>query len=446
MFKQLKKRPVAGLLMAGLGLSATVAHAQQDDMKSDYSSMSTSKYLFGDWNGERTRLEEKGVTFDLGYGGEAAHNYSGGDREITRYTDQWKLGAAFDLQKLWGWNGAKFEMVVTDRNGRNIGADANIGNNQLIQEVYGRGQTWHLTVFALTQKFFDDRLTWKLGRLPVGADIDSDMTCDFQNLTFCGSQPGNIVGDYWVNWPTSQWATVVKFATTKDTFLQIAAYQVNPKYVDDSYASHKGLFPGFPSGTTGALIPLEFGWKPSVNGLPGSYRFGVWYNTSKGNDLYLNTDRQPLAEFGGDALQHGSRKGAWISFSQQVTGEAGGKGASVFLNIASADHETSATNNQVALGMEYKGIFDRPNDFIGAAFGGSYASGYAAKNQRLINALTGSNTIVSRGYERVSEVFYSWSPIPSLAIRPNLQYIQDPGGSSKRDNAFVLGLKTSVAF
>ncbi|KLD63304.1 carbohydrate porin, partial [Luteibacter rhizovicinus] len=77
---------------------------------------------------------------------------------------------------------AKFTVVVTDRNGRNLGADANIGNNQLIQEVYGRGQTWHLTIFALEQKFLDDRLTLKLGRLPVGEDVNQ-FSCDFQNLT-----------------------------------------------------------------------------------------------------------------------------------------------------------------------------------------------------------------------------------------------------------------------
>ncbi|MET0618615.1 MAG: carbohydrate porin, partial [Luteibacter sp.] len=369
MLNKYAKRPIAGVLLACLGLGATAAHAD-DTMKSDFSSMSTSKYLFGDWNGERTRLEEAGVKFDLGYGGEAAHNYDGGDKRITRYTDQWKFGASFDLQKLWGWNGATFNIVVTDRNGRNIGADANIGNNQLIQEVYGRGQTWHLTVFSLVQKFFDDRLTWKIGRLPVGEDINQ-FSCDFQNLSFCGAQPGNIVGDYWVNWPTSQWATVVKFDTTKETFVQIAAYQVNPKYVDDSYARHSGLKPSFPSGTTGALIPLEFGWKPSINGLPGSYRVGVWYNTSHGDDLYEDVNHQPIALTGNEPLQHDSRKGAWITFQQQVTGEAGGKGTTVFLNIASADHATSATNNQISMGMEYKGIFDRPNDFIGAAIGGS---------------------------------------------------------------------------
>jgi porin len=431
------KRPLAAAMFALLGGGMGIAHA--DDAAG-------SKYLFGDWNGERTRLEEKGITFDFGYGFEAAHNYSGGDRNITRYTDQWKFGTALDLDKLWGWHGATFRLIITDRNGRDIGADANIGNNQLIQEVYGRGQTWHLTMLQLEQKFFDDRLTWKIGRMPVGEDINN-FSCDFMNLSFCGAQPGNVVGDYWVNWPTSLWATVLKLNTTQDTFVQIAAYQVNPKYVDDSYARHHGLEPDFPSGTTGALIPLEFGWKPTVNGLPGSYRAGVWYNTSKGDDLYLNEDRQPLATAGGEPLQRNSRKGAWITFQQQVTGEAGGRGATVFLNITSADHATSRTNNQIALGMEYKGIFGRPNDFVGAAIAGTHANGYAAKYQRLFNAThPGEESIVNDGYEKVAEVFYSWSPIPSIAIRPNLQYIKDPGGSKQRDDAFVLGLKTSIAF
>ena len=439
------KHPLARVIVACLAFGSIAAHAQ-DASTSDPDSLANRKYLFGDWNGERTRLADKGITFDFGYGFQAAHNYSGGDRRLTRYTDQWKFGSAFDLEKLWGWSGATFKVVVTDRNGRNLGADANIGNNQLIQEVYGRGQTWHLTIFALEQKFFDGRLTWKLGRLPVGEEINQ-FSCDFQNLTFCGAPPGNIVGDYWVNWPTSQWATVLKLNTTSDTFVQIAAYQVNPKYVDDSYARRNGWKPDFPSGTTGALIPLEFGWKPSVNGLPGSYRAGVWYNTSDGDDLYLNTDHQPLALAGGTALQHDSRRGAWVTFQQQFTGEAGGKGTTAFFNYTAADHATSATNSQVAVGVEYKGIFDRPNDFVGAAFGATHANGYAAKNQRLLNALNPEQAaVINDGYEKVVEVFYSWSPIASVAIRPNLQYIKDPGGSKQNDNAFVLGLKTSVAF
>lgn len=40
------------------------------------------------------------------------------------------------------------------------------------------------------QKFLDRRLDIKLGRFGEGEDFNS-FVCDFQNLTFCGSQVGN---------------------------------------------------------------------------------------------------------------------------------------------------------------------------------------------------------------------------------------------------------------
>ena len=43
--------------------------------------------------------------------------------------------ATLDLDKRWGWQGTTFQFTMTDRNGRNLGADADIGNNMLIQEV-----------------------------------------------------------------------------------------------------------------------------------------------------------------------------------------------------------------------------------------------------------------------------------------------------------------------
>lgn len=249
----------SAIAAAALALCAASAHAYD---------VTTSPYLLGDWGGLRTRLADQGVTFNLGYGSEVAHNFSGGTDHLTRYTDQWVMGTTLDLNKLWGWKGGTFQATVTDRNGRNLGSDANIGNNMLIQEVYGRGQTWHLTQFWLNQKLLDDRLEIKAGRVTVGEDFFS-FSCDFQNLTFCGSQPGNLVGSYWVNWPTSQWGTRIKYHTSQETYAQIGVYQVNPNYVNDSWASHNGWKLNNPSGTTGALIPLEFGWLPNLGGRPG---------------------------------------------------------------------------------------------------------------------------------------------------------------------------------
>jgi porin len=424
---------VRGALAIGFGLAADAARASDD-----------GAYLFGDWSGARTRLADDGMMFDFGYVSEAAHNFSGGTDHLTRYTDQWKLGAAFDLNKLVHWQNATFQIYITDRNGRNLGADAGIGNNQLIQEVYGRGQTWHLTVFALDQKWLDGVLDWRIGRLPVGEDIAS-FSCNFQNLTFCGAQPGNIVGDYWVNWPTSQWATRLKYKTSADTFLQLAAYQLNPLYVDDDYARHKGLTLDNP-GTNGWLLPLEFGWTPKWNGLPGSYKAGVWYNTEGGSDLFFDVNHAPRALTGDAPLQRDSRYGAYVSFQQQLTGSADAAGWLAFFRAAKADTETSSTDRQITVGGEYHQPFGRINDFIGIAVGATHANGRLADYQRIYNAANPNNAqLVRDGDEYVTEVFYSFAPIPSIQIRPNLQYIHNPGGTDL-DDAVVIGLKTVIAF
>ncbi|MDQ2823813.1 MAG: carbohydrate porin [Pseudomonadota bacterium] len=401
-------------------------------------------HLLGDWNGQRTRLVDEGVTFNFGYGSQIAHNTSGGSDNLTRYSDQWLFGTELDLQKLWGWQGAKLNVAITDRNGKNLSDDAHLGTFQQVQEVYGRGQTWRLTNFFLAQSLMDGRLLLKAGRMGIGADFAA-FTCEFQNLTFCGAQPGNLVGGYWANWPVSVWAGVARLNTSKETYVQLGAYQVNPHYVDDSYNVHRGLVPNFPDGTTGALIPLEFGYTPAsvgaFHGLPGSYKVGVWYNTSDSADLMFDQNRQPLGTTSVGALQRDGAYGGYINFQQQVSGVANGEGATVFLNVTQADKFTAATDAQVALGVQYKGAFQRPADVIGVALGTTHGNGRRGYAQRAVNS-----TIVNDGYEVAAEVYYGWSPLPSVVIRPNLQFIKHPGGTSQNDDAVVLGLKTSLSF
>ena len=403
-------------------------------------------HLLGDWGGARTRLADRGITFDIGYDSELAHNVSGGDRELTRHADQWKFGTTLDLETLWGWRGASFQAVMTHRSGDNLSVDAGLGTNQQVQEIHGRGQTWHLTTFALDQQFLDGRLQWRIGRLTVGGDFAS-FSCHFQNLTFCGSQPGNIVGDYWVNWPTSQWATVLKLDTGRQTYVQLGAYQVNPRYIDDEYARRNGWKLDFPSGTTGALIPLELGWTPGHDGLPGSYKVGGWYDTSGGDDLRLDRDRRPLALTGGEPLQRDARYGAYLNFEQQVSGQAEGSGTHVFLNISQADRATAATDRQVSLGIRHVGPFGREDDMLGIAVGATHANPRAAEHQRLYNRLHPDDAApVLHGNEYVAELLYAWRPLPAVTIRPNLQYVVRPGATSEHGDVFVAGLKSSIVF
>ncbi|MCD7097911.1 carbohydrate porin [Stenotrophomonas sp. MMGLT7] len=430
--------PILGIALAlAIGGLPIPVHAADAD----------SPVLSGDWGGTRTRLEQDGIAFQLGWTNEAAHNASGGERHLTRSAGQFVLGTTLDLERLWNWRGASFQATVSKRYGENLGADAGIGASQLLQEIYGRGQTWWLTRFSLDQELWDGRLALRIGKSPVGADFGYD-GCAFQNLTFCGAPPGNIEGRYWLNWPIAPWGLRARLATGDRTYLQLGVYQVNSRYTDDRWARRNGWKLDNPGGTEGALVPVEFGWMPRPRGLPGTYKLGAWINTGGGPDLYLNSERLPLAGAGGEPLQRNNSYGGYLSIVQQLAGEADGKGPQLFFNLTKADRATARFDGQLAVGLIYQGIFDRPRDSAGIAFGATESSSLYARHARAWNAAhPGSEPLVpAGGYEKVVEVFYAWSPLASIRVQPSLQYVADPGGAGERHNALVLGLRTSVAF
>lgn len=449
-----KKSLACAALLAGVGLGVT-AHAQDNLHPLQGTGpggmfSSTSPYLFGDWNGERTRLADEGISFNLGYGGgELAHNLTGGREHRTEWAGQLYLGANLDLDKLWGWSGASFHFIMTGRDGNNLSSTARLGTLQQVQEVYGRGQTWLLTQFSYEQKFLDGKIDWNIGRLPIGSNFGFG-TCDYENLGFfCGATVGNIGGNYWYNWPLSSWATNIKLNTSDQTYIQLGAYQVNNNYTNQRYQRSHGFYPDFPGGTIGWTLPLEFGWTPTINGLPGHYRFGFFYSTVHPTDIFYDDHNEPFLLSGEPAKKRNGNYGGYLNFTQQVTGTAGGKGLDLIFAFTQSNPNTSNSiqQQQIGLGMEYHGPFDRPNDFIGFAVGGTKVSGRQREYDELYNDLNPATPVpVQSGYEYISELYYSWSPIPSIQLRPDIQRIIHPGASTQNNNIWVIGMKTEFSF
>jgi len=220
--------------------------------------------LADDWSRFKTYLRERGIDVQFGYVNELASNATGGVRSSAAYADQYTLGATIDLDRVAGIRDTVFQVTVTEHTGRNLSDDVGLGTLQQMQEVFGRGQTARLTQFWLDRKF-SGGIDWKLGRMTFGEDFAS-FSCDFQNLTFCGSDPGNLVGNYIFNWPISQWGTRLKINVDGFGYFQIGAYDVNPKYLGVQDA----LLPVVFSGSSGALFPVELAWLPNFGGLPGS--------------------------------------------------------------------------------------------------------------------------------------------------------------------------------
>lgn len=405
-----------------------------------------SSWLLGDWDGARTRLHDRGVDLELNWTNELAHNPSGGTGSLTRNAGQFGLGAYFDLEKLWGWNGAAFQVTADERYGRNLGDAAQLGVAMNAHEIYGRGQTWWLTNFYLEQAFADGRVNLRAGKMPVGSEFGYD-ECHFLNTTACGSTPGNMEGRYWYNWPIGGWGARAQVALSAATYLKAGIYQVNANYVDEDWARDNGWKVINPSGTDGALIPVEFGWTPSWGGLAGHYRLGIWNSSAGGDDLYLDRDGLPRGSTGSDPKHRSHSGGVYLSLKQQLTGGHDGNGLHGFLNLTRIDGTTARYDAQVAGGLFYQGLPWHAADSVGVMAGVTATSDRYTRYVRLWNQTHPDDPLAAAGgAEKVVEAFYEWVPAAWLHVRPSVQYITDPGGEASRGHAVIVGLKTDISF
>jgi porin len=403
-----------------------------------------SPELYLDWHDLRELLSQEGIDFRIGYVSETASNLQGGDEQLWRYTDQWTFWTRLDLQKLLNLRDAQFNVIITDRNGRNLSSDAQLDSLQQVQELYGRGQTWRWTEFWYGQQYFKGHLDWKVGRMPVGDDFAA-FSCEFMNLTFCGSGPGNVVGGYWYNWPVSQWATRIKATSEGLGYLEVGAYAVNPSWL----LTRNALKLGNPSGTTGVLAPLELAWLPTFRGLGGSYKVGGWYSSTTAPDVVDNTAEEPLVIDGGAPLMRHGQYGAYVNFEQRLTAPDGigsARGLSLFFNATYADRRTSTLDSQVAVGILYTGpLAARPQDELGVAAGETHVNSRVAAVERLQNE-EGYGPVPVQSSEWVGEVFYNLHMAGWLDLRPNVQYVADPGGVAGRINDVIFGMRVAMNF
>ncbi|MDZ3829363.1 MULTISPECIES: carbohydrate porin [Pseudomonas] len=449
----MKKKHVNARLICQVSAAAALVLAGNAMAADAFSS--DSKWMTGDWGGERTKLIEQGIDIKADYVGEVGGNLHGGynDDKTARYADQFGLGVALDLQKLWGWDNTQAKIQLTNRNGYNISndrvGDPRAGTLSSSQEVYGRGHMVRLTQLWIQHQFFDNKLDVKAGYFGEGEDFNT-FPCDFQNLAFCGSQVGNWATNIWYNWPVSQAAIRVKYNINDELYAQIGAYNQNPSQLE-----HGNGFKLSGSGTKGTVLPVELVWSPKVNSLPGEYRVGYYKSTADASDVREDVNGFDAATTGDAYKTHSSKSGYWFVAQQQLTSHNGdaSRGLNIAANATFHDKDTNFIDNYQSVMFVYKGPFDaRPKDDVGIGAARIHVNDDVKKNAELLNVSNGvsdyDNPVFSpiRETEYNYEINYGFHVTNWLTVRPNLQYITHPGGVDEVDNALVAGLKIQSTF
>ena len=392
------------------------------------------QYLLGDWDGKRTELAQQGIKFEANILTDTAYLAEGGRNEgadpLT--SAQLWLGTQLDMEKLAGWDGVTVRAVATARQGQSTSVrdlQGNAPHMANLQGTFGRGnQDSRLSELSIEKTFKDQGLSIKAGRLGLGMDFNV-MACDFASTAFCAAQMGKWQGNIWMNTPVSQWVARVKQQLNPEVAVQVGVYEFNS---DNGNGKAEGQ--GWSLDTDhadGVTIPAEVVWTPKsfVNGLPGSYRIGGMYNTADdiANQKDIATGEGKNRTFAG-----------WLAVEQQLTSTGSGRqGLHSFANFTWHDRDTNKVDNSQQIGVKYIGLVDtQPNDILGLAVNRVHVNDRFADSRPAFDASAEYNI----------ELNYSYNATKWLMLRPNLQYVINPGSSNNVDDALVLGLTTRIIF
>ncbi|MCC3749166.1 carbohydrate porin [Rouxiella badensis] len=393
--------------------------------------------LTGDWGGARAQLKNDGVTLSGEYVSETAGVLHGGESYGTRYAQQVKVGATFDLNKMFDAEHAgTLQVTINDRRGRSTSSDL-VGNRLPVQEDVG-GEYTRLSEFSYANWLLTPKLTYKVGLMAMGNDFGGmPILGNFVNAGF-DAHPLSLSGSSgWGNYPTAHFGGELRYDFNESWALHTAIFNVNPQ----TNSAPSKAFKPFSSGTTGAIIPVELIY--SYHGfLPGQYKFGYYHDTSK------------VARIGDSQSKSSGRSGGYVLADQTVWQSQALKSQNlhVFGQWTTTDAATAPFRHWYAAGLILNGPFEsRPKDSIAIGYGkASYnrkSRDVDIANMRAAGNYAGADAAENLSMaEQLVELSYNVQATPWLSVRPSLQYDKDPGAFSSKviTDAWVAAVQVKI--
>ncbi len=392
------------------------------------------------WNSEAPlgswlrRILPGSIQFEAAYTGEVFSNLSGGLRRETEYLDNLDVMFTFDVEQLFGWNGATFFFYGLGNNGGDPGPD-NVGAAQGVSNIEAF-DTWKLYEAWFEQNLFDDRFALRFGLYDVNSDFDVIETAGlFLN-------PSHGIGpDYSQSgkngpsiFPTTSLGARVKVQARDSLYIQAAVLDGVPGDPNNSHGTHIIL-----GREDGLLVATEVTYQMESQN-PGDepyskLAFGSWFYTKSFDDVQEVDNFEDPVQRTGD---HGFYVLAERTLYREVDDPA--QGLAVFARFGVADTWINSFGSYTGFGWVYTGLIPgRHKDQVGLALAHGRHGDRFQKGQ----AEVGIDVDV---HETILEFSYRVQLTPWLAVQPDVQLIVNPGSDPSVKDAFVLGTRFEVVF
>ncbi len=379
--------------------------------------------LTGDWNGLRSKLRDNGFDLKIIYTGEISSVRRGGLQKKTIFLDNKGIVLSLDANKLFNWQNAEFYLYFLGNNGDS--PTKYIGDIQAVSSI-DAFPTWKLYEAWYQQYFFDNKLSLKFGLYDLNSEFDVMDSCSiFHNGAF---GMGVDISQSGLNgpsiFPVTSLGLRIKYISqcndSKSYYSQLAILDGVSGNPDNPAGTHIML-----KSSDGLLLVNETGYI-STKKYYKKFAIGIWYYTANTSEILITTN-----------TIYRKNKGFYLLAEHQIFKGKNTKnqGLTAFLRIGTADKYVNQLDFYMRFGLNYTGLIQgRDNDQLAIGFT------YAHNSKQYMKA----NEYNLAYAETVIEIVYRFQITPWFAIKPDFQYVINPGTSKQIKNALVLGFRTEI--
>lgn len=359
------------------------------------------------------------ITHEITYTADLTGVVAGGPSRSGRYLDNLLIDVGADLDRLWGWQGARFHSVILANHGGHPNDVA--GTLQGIDNIEVGDNGVRLFEFWIEQDLGTSGGSVLAGLYDVNSEFYATEASGLlispqfgigSELSATGPNGPSI-------FPSSGLAVRARFGRQDGTHLQVAAVNAIASTLGDP----DGVDTGFEQGV---LLIAEAGWTGRAR-LAG----GVWRYSEDQPDI---RQTGPMGEPVGSTAE-----GAYVLLEAPLQVDGPGQDTHLFLRAGVSDGDTTDFQGSWQAGLHIDRILPSRPD---SAFAIGIHQGLLSDSARANIRDTGARDAAA---EQGIEITYS-DRFGPVVIQPDLQIIQGAGGDRSADTLVVAAVRFSVVF
>lgn len=372
-------------------------------------------YLFGDWSGKRSELQDSGIAIESILTYDVVSNLSGGIDRSTAGIGNYDLTFTFDAEKLVGIKGGTLFAYVLGNFG---GSPSSFIGDLQVSDNIETFSTAKLYEFWYEQSLFDDKASIRVGLHDYNSEFDAlDFAGGLFNSSFGISYDISQVGPS--IFATTSLAARLKIQPAENCYIQGAVYDGVPGDPDHQAGTQIKL-----RDEDGLFYALETGYSRGEGVDHRKIALGLWQQTTDFED-FSGTTR--------------SNNGGVYFIGESVVyqeSDDGAQGLGVFFQSGLARGDRNQVDLYLGGGFAYTGLFPGLEEDT-TSFGFAFA--------RNSDDFRDTDRSEFESGETAIELNHRFSIRSYFALTPDLQYIVNPGTSRSLDNALVATVRAEIA-